>query len=46
MFYQGRMSDGRTPALTDLNLSQDIPLGKKLRGQVALNVLNVFDQKG
>jgi hypothetical protein len=47
VFYLGRMSDGRTPALTqlDLNISQDIPLGKKMRGQVALNVLNVFDQK-
>ncbi len=47
VFYLGRMSDGRTPALTqlDLNIVQDIPMGKKLRGQVALNVLNVFDQK-
>ncbi|MBP1634627.1 MAG: hypothetical protein H6Q10_1201 [Acidobacteria bacterium] len=48
VFYWGRMSDGRTPWLTllDLNLVQDIPLGRRLRGQIGLNVLNVFDQKG
>ena len=48
VFYQGRESDGRTPWLTvfDLSLMQDVPLGGRLRGQVSLNVLNLFDQKG
>jgi hypothetical protein len=47
VFYLGRESDGRTPWLTvfDLNLQQDVPLGNRLRGQVSLNVLNLFDQK-
>jgi hypothetical protein len=48
VFYQGRMSDGRTPWLTvfDLNVAQDIPLGRNVRGQIAINVLNLLDQKG
>jgi hypothetical protein len=48
VFYQGRLSDGRTPWLTvfDLSLTQDISLGRKLRGQIGINVLNVLDQKG
>ena len=48
VFYKGRLSDGRTPWLTvlDLNLHQDIPMGGKFRGQIAVNILNVFDQKG
>jgi hypothetical protein len=48
VFYQGRLSDGRTPWLTvfDLTLNQDIPLGQKFRGQIGINILNVFDQKG
>ena len=48
VFYQGRGSDGRTPWLTvfDLSLQQDVPLGGRLRGQVSVNVLNLFDQKG
>ena len=46
VFYRGRESDGRTPWLTvlDLNLTQDVPLGKRFHGQLAVNVLNVFDQ--
>ena len=48
VFYDGRLSDGRTPWLTvfDLSLAQDIPLGGRLRGQVSVNILNVFDQNG
>ena len=48
VFYLGRGSDGRTPWLTvfDLSLQQDVPLGGRLRGQVSVNVLNLFDQKG
>jgi len=41
VFYRGRMSDGRAPWLNvlDLNVVQDIPLGRGLRGQIGLNVL-------
>ena len=48
VFYKGRLSDGRTPWLTvfDLNVVQDIPLGRRLRGQLGVNVLNLFDQQG
>ena len=47
VFYIGRQSDGRTPWLSvfDLSVQQDIPLGGRLRGQVSVNVLNLFDQK-
>ena len=47
VFYLGRQSDGRTPWLSvfDLSIQQDIPLGGRLRGQVSVNVLNLFDQK-
>lgn len=47
VFYEGRGSDGRMPWLTvtDLNLIQDIPLPGRMRGQFAVNVLNLFDQK-
>ena len=47
VFYLGRQSDGRTPWLSvfDLSVQQDIPLGGRLRGQVSVNVLNLFDQK-
>ena len=47
VFYNGRLSDGRTPWLTvtDLSAAQDVPLpGGRVRGQVNLNVLNLFDQ--
>jgi len=48
VFYKGRLSDGRTPWLTvlDMTLTQDISFGKKLRAQIGINVLNVFDQQG
>jgi hypothetical protein len=49
VFYEGRLSDGRTPWLTvtDLSLQQDIPLpGNRVSAQFDLNVLNLFDQKG
>jgi hypothetical protein len=49
VFYEGRLSDGRTPWLTvaDINVSQDVPLpGGRVRGQFSVNVLNLFDQKG
>ena len=48
VFYNGRLSDGRTPwlTLTDLSVQQDIPMpGSRLKGQLSLNVLNLFDQK-
>jgi hypothetical protein len=46
VFYEGRGSDGRTPWLTvtDLTVQQEIPIGGRLRGQIVLNVLNLFDQ--
>ena len=31
--------------MCDLNVAQDIPLGGRVRGQISLNVLNLFDQK-
>lgn len=48
VFYKGRLSDGRTPWLTvfDLNVVQDVPLGRRVRGQLGVNVLNLFDEKG
>ena len=49
VFYNGRLSDGRTPwlTLTDMSVQQDIPMpGSRLKGQLSLNVLNLFDQKG
>ena len=49
VFYNGRLSDGRTPwlTLTDLSVQQDIPMpGGRVEGQLSLNVLNLFDQKG
>jgi hypothetical protein len=49
VFYNGRLSDGRTPwvTLTDLSVQQDIPMpGSRLKGQLSLNVLNLFDQNG
>ena len=50
VFYDGRLTDGRTPIFsqTDLQLTQDVRLpgseGKKI--QVMLNVQNLFDQDG
>lgn len=46
VFYLGRLSDGRTPTYTqlDLQLQQEIPLGGNLRGQLMVNVLNALDQ--
>jgi Carboxypeptidase regulatory-like domain/TonB dependent receptor-like, beta-barrel/TonB-dependent Receptor Plug Domain len=49
VFYNGRLSDGRTQwlTLTDLSVQQDIPMpGSRLKGQLSLNVLNLFDQNG
>jgi len=47
VFYNGRLSDGRTPTYTqfDLQVQQDIPLPGRLRGQLLVNVLNLFDQE-
>ena len=48
VFYNGRLSDGRTPwlTLTDLSVQQDIPMPGRVKGQLSLNVLNLFDQSG
>ena len=48
VFYNGRLSDGRTPwlSVTDINVAQDIPLPGRVRGQLNLNVLNLFNQGG
>lgn len=45
--YLGRLSDGRTPFLsqTDLFVSHDIKVGGDKRVQLSLNVLNLFNQK-
>lgn len=46
VFYAGRGSDGRTPALsqTDLSVQYARALGGRKRLTVGLNVLNVFNQ--
>ena len=47
MQYRGRMSDGRTPALTqtDLFIEQRLRAGGARRLVLALSVANLFDQK-
>ena len=46
MQYQGRVSDGRMPVLsqTDIYVQHEFRLGGGKRLQVSLNVLNLFDQ--
>jgi hypothetical protein len=46
MMYLGRLSDGRTPALsqTDLYVQQDIGAWRNSRFSVGLSVTNLFDQ--
>ena len=46
VFFDGRLTDGRTPVLsqTDLQIQQDIRLFGQTRAQILVNVLNVFDQ--
>ena len=46
VFYAGRGSDGRTPALaqTDVSVQYVRPLGGRTQLTVGLNVLNVFNQ--
>ena len=47
VFYDGRLTDGRTPVFnqTNLQVQQDVRLpGSEKRFQVTLNVLNLFDQ--
>ena len=46
VFYAGRGSDGRTPALsqTDVSVQYVLALGGSKRLTVGLNVLNLFDQ--
>jgi hypothetical protein len=46
VYYRGRNSDGRTPALSqlDLHARHDIKVGGGKRIQLAVNVINVFDQ--
>ena len=45
VFYDGRLTDGRTPAYiqTDLAISQDIPLGGSKAFRATLDVTNLFD---
>jgi hypothetical protein len=45
--YLGRLSDGRTPWLsqTDLFVAHDIKLGGEKRVQISMNVTNLFNQK-
>jgi hypothetical protein len=45
--YLGRESDGRTPALSqlDLHLQHEFRLGGEKRLQLLANVLNLFDQR-
>jgi hypothetical protein len=47
MQYQGRLSDGRMPTLsqTDINLQQEFKMGGARRLQLSFNVLNLFNQK-
>ena len=46
MQYLGRMSDGRTPALsqTDVYVQQDIAVGRGTRLSVGVSVANLFNQ--
>ena len=46
VFFDGRLTDGRTPVLTQTNLqlTQDVPLPGNTRAQVILNIENLFDQ--
>ena len=46
MFYAGRGSDGRTPVLsqTDISAQYVLALGGQKRLTVGLNVLNLFNQ--
>jgi len=46
VMYRGRVSDGRLPRLTQLDvyMQQQIPLGGRTRITVSLNAINVLDQ--
>ena len=46
VFFDGRLSDGRTPVFSETNLQiqQEIPLFGRTRAQFLVNVLNLFDQ--
>ena len=46
VFFDGRLTDGRTPFFTQTNLqlTQDVPLPGHTTAQVLLNVENLFDQ--
>jgi hypothetical protein len=46
VFFDGRLTDGRTPMLaqTNLNLTQALPLPGGTRAQLMLNIENLFDQ--
>jgi outer membrane receptor protein involved in Fe transport len=46
VFFDGRLTDGRTPVFTQTNLqlTQDIPLPGNTRAQVLVNIDNLFDQ--
>jgi Carboxypeptidase regulatory-like domain/TonB dependent receptor/TonB-dependent Receptor Plug Domain len=46
VFYDGRLTDGRTPVFTQTNLrlTQDVPLPGNTRAQVVFEVDNLFDQ--
>jgi hypothetical protein len=46
VFFDGRLTDGRTPMFTQTNLqlTQDVPFPGGTRAQVLLNIENVFDQ--
>jgi hypothetical protein len=46
VFFAGRLTDGRTPVVsqTDLQVLQDVPVGGRTKLQLAVNVLNLFDQ--
>ncbi|MGE5361484.1 MAG: carboxypeptidase regulatory-like domain-containing protein [Bacteroidales bacterium] len=47
VYYEGRLSDGRTPVYsqTDVQVQRAFTLGARLRLVAALNVLNLFDQQ-
>ena len=46
VFFDGRLTDGRTPVFTQTNLrlTQDVPLPGNTRAQVVFEVDNLFDQ--
>jgi hypothetical protein len=48
VYYEGRLTDGRTPAYsqTDVRVQREFRIGERMRAQVGVDILNLFDQQG